>query len=72
MPTIRHTRRSVSFRAEFFERLRRYCKSEGAAMSACIEEEMTALMDAAGIPKVSRDEAVRIHLRLEDRRPVTW
>ena len=61
----RQTRRTVSLRAEVYERLRDHCGLHGHAMCALAEEAIMALLDRHGAPKVDRKTALA---QLEDRK----
>lgn len=54
----RQTRRSISFRAEVFERLRRFCEANDASMAGWVEKQITEVLDAHGEPVVTREEAL--------------
>lgn len=65
MPS-KSTRRSISFRAEVFERMRRYCEKHGVSLSRFCEEKLMLVLDVAEEPQVSRDEALRARGILPD------
>ena len=54
----RQTRRSVSFRAEVHERMRRRCEAQGVAVAAWLEQIVVRELDATETPSVSREEAL--------------
>jgi len=54
----RQTRRSISFRAEAFERIRQHCKERGLPVSAWAEIMLGKAMDGAGTPDVAREDAL--------------
>lgn len=62
----RQTRRSVSFRAEVFERIRRHCEKEGVSITGWVEGTLTSFLNHQGAPQVSRDEALRARGILPD------
>jgi hypothetical protein len=55
----RQTRRSISFRAEVFERIRRHCAKLGVSMTSWLEQRVTVALDDVNEPTVEREEAVR-------------
>lgn len=55
----RQSRRSVSFRAEVFVRLHDAAVADGTPLSAFVESIVTAALDRASVPAVSRDDALR-------------
>lgn len=52
------TRRAVSFRAEVFERARRYCQREGIPLARWMEIVITSALDAREVAKLDRETAV--------------
>lgn len=60
MPTKKSTRRSISFKAETFERIRRYCEREGVSVAGWADAVLTGHLDHRGEPKVPREEAVQV------------
>lgn len=54
----KQTRRTISFRAEVFERMRRYCDREGIPMARWAEIVIASDLDARAVEKVDREEAV--------------
>jgi len=59
MPSQRQTRRTVSFKAEVFERMRRFCEKEGIPLARWVERMVTLGLDRAEQPKVTRGDALR-------------
>lgn len=54
----RRTRQCISLRAEVFARLDDYAKAVGSPRTAVVEDAIMARLDALGVPKVPREEAL--------------
>lgn len=69
MPANRQTRRSISFRAEVFERIRQHCEERGIPVSAWAEIMLSKAMDGVGTPDVAREDALaELQRRREEKR----
>lgn len=57
----RWNRRSISFRRHVFERIYRHCEAQGIPVAQWMDRVVTAALDEAGAPQVSREEADAVH-----------
>lgn len=54
----RQTRRTVSFRAQVYERARRHASARDIPLAAWVEEVVTRALNEAHAPEIGRDEAL--------------